>query len=77
MVLLDTSFLIAFEEGVAADRPDVATAAPGARRSMPVATSIVALSNARRVRPPARAHSAIRPSAIPPCRWHDCASCGD
>jgi len=43
MLLLDTSFLITFEEEVAADHSGAATAVLAARRAMPVAISIVAL----------------------------------
>lgn len=43
MLLLDTSFLIRFEREIAIDKPGAATAALAARRSMPVAISVVAL----------------------------------
>lgn len=43
MLLLDTSFLIAFEDEVASDTPGPASAVLASHRSMPVAISIVSL----------------------------------
>ncbi|MBS0364570.1 MAG: type II toxin-antitoxin system VapC family toxin [Proteobacteria bacterium] len=43
MLLLDTSFLIEFEEEIAKNRPGAATAVLTARRARPVAVSIIAL----------------------------------
>lgn len=43
MLLLDTSFLIEFEEELASQRPGPASAVLGARRAMPAAISIVTL----------------------------------
>lgn len=43
MLLLDTSFLIVFEDELASERPGPASALLMARRTMPVAISIVTL----------------------------------
>lgn len=43
MLLLDTSFLIRFEREIAAGEPGAATAVLAARRSVPVAMSIITL----------------------------------
>ncbi|HXI47548.1 MAG TPA: type II toxin-antitoxin system VapC family toxin [Steroidobacteraceae bacterium] len=43
MLLLDTSFLIEFEDELAGERPGPATALLASRRAMPVAISIVTL----------------------------------
>lgn len=43
MLLLDTSFLIEFEDELATQRPGPASALLGARRTVPVAISIVTL----------------------------------
>lgn len=43
MLLLDTSFLIEFEDELAKERPGAASALLAARRKMPVAISIITL----------------------------------
>jgi predicted nucleic acid-binding protein len=65
MLLLDTSFLVEFEDELANQRPGPATALLAARRTMPVAISIITLGEfAEGFLDPVALHEFVRPFRV-------------